>query len=232
MEILVTSATWFELKPIVAAFTGKKPEGRSQHQVTYKGHKIDFLVSGIGLVHTAFHLTKALQKKNYDLVINTGIAGSFNKELKIGDVVLVGIEEFGDLGIESEEGFSSLFESGFINGDEFPFHEGKMTCKIPSVLSAANFRVVAGLTCNTAHGKQANIDKLAHKFNAEIESMEGAAFAFVCLMEKINFIQLRAISNFVESRDTTKWNIKLALENLSKELLRVIEGINGDVNGN
>ena len=37
--------------------------------------------------------------------------------------------------------------------------------------------------------------------------MEGAAFFYVCLKEKVNFFQIRAISNFVEKRNKKNWEI-------------------------
>jgi futalosine hydrolase len=43
------------------------------------------------------------------------------------------------------------------------------------------------------------------------------------LLEKVNFLQIRTISNFVEEREKANWNIPLAIENLNKELLRVID---------
>ena len=56
------------------------------------------------------------------------------------------------------------------------------------------------------------------QFNADIETMEGAALHYVCLQEDIPFIQIRTISNFVGERDKTKWKLKDAIENLNIEL--------------
>jgi futalosine hydrolase len=63
------------------------------------------------------------------------------------------------------------------------------------------------------------------KFDADIETMEGAAFFYSCLQLKIPFLQIRAISNFVEPRDKSKWNIPLALENLSTEIFDFLNTI-------
>jgi futalosine hydrolase len=52
--------------------------------------------------------------------------------------------------------------------------------------------------------------------------MEGAAFFYVCSKENIPFLALRAVSNRVEPRDKAKWNIPLALKNLSDELGKVL----------
>ena len=52
--------------------------------------------------------------------------------------------------------------------------------------------------------------------------MECAAVFYVCLHEKVPFLEIRAISNYVESRDTTKCDIPLAIENLTDELFRFL----------
>ena len=45
--------------------------------------EFDVLISGVGMINTTYNLTKILSKKRYDLVINMGIAGSYNPSIKI-----------------------------------------------------------------------------------------------------------------------------------------------------
>jgi futalosine hydrolase len=52
--------------------------------------------------------------------------------------------------------------------------------------------------------------------------MEGATFFYICSMENIPFLALRAISNRVEKRNRDNWNITLALKNLSEKLNDVL----------
>jgi futalosine hydrolase len=62
---------------------------------------------------------------------------------------------------------------------------------------------------------------MVEKFNPDIESMEGATFFYICRREKIPFLALRAISNIVEIRNRSNWDIKLALLNLAEKLNEV-----------
>ena len=55
--------------------------------------------------------------------------------------------------------------------------------------------------------------------------MEGAAFHYVCLKEHVPFAQVRAISNFVTPRDKSQWQMKKAITNLNKWLIKFIEGL-------
>jgi futalosine hydrolase len=63
---------------------------------------------------------------------------------------------------------------------------------------------------------------LLEKFNPDIETMEGATFFYICSLENIPFLALRAISNKVERRNKINWKIALALNNLSEKLKEVL----------
>jgi futalosine hydrolase len=70
------------------------------------------------------------------------------------------------------------------------------------------------------------INVFAEKYNADIESMEGAALHYVCAMQQIPFIQIRGISNMVGERDKTKWKIPesmLAATNACINLINKIQ---------
>ncbi len=55
------------------------------------------------------------------------------------------------------------------------------------------------------------------------ESMEGAALHYVCLMEKIPFLQIRSVSNITGERDKSKWKLKEARESLHKSLVLLFQ---------
>jgi futalosine hydrolase len=81
---------------------------------------------------------------------------------------------------------------------------------------------VNAITVNSATGSDATRNKLLKKFNPDIETMEGATFFYLCKREKIPFLALRAISNRVETRNRSNWNIPIALKSLSEKLKEVI----------
>jgi len=55
--------------------------------------------------------------------------------------------------------------------------------------------------------------------------MEGAALHYVCLMEKIPFVQIRGISNYIAERNKKNWNMKESISNLNNELIRLLKNI-------
>ena len=205
MNLLIVAATDFEIEP----FLKENISG-------------DILITGVGIPSTVFHLTKKLFGKKYDLAIQAGIAGAFNHQLKLSEVVAVKEETFADLGIEENGKLYSLFEKGFMNENEFPFENGWLKNN-HLILEKINLPYAKGITVNKIGDDALQNKMIEEKFSADVESMEGAAFHYVCLQQQINFLQLRSISNYVGERDRSKWELHNAIENLNTELLKIIE---------
>ncbi|MBI4648952.1 MAG: futalosine hydrolase [Bacteroidia bacterium] len=226
MKILAVLATKHEVYPFIQklGFTEKKNE--QFFSGIYQNINIDILITGIGCHSTIYFMCKTLQKYNYDLLLNAGIAGSYTKEIHIGTVVNVIEDQFIDLGIEENGKFFSLFEKKYLAPDEFPFDDGVLrnTSKISSITFQKMIKAL-GATSNTVHENRANIAHLLEKYCLDIETMEGAAFFYVALIEKIPFIQIRAVSNYVENRNENNWNIPLAIENLSNTLISILNDL-------
>lgn len=218
MNLLITSATSFEIAPLLQHLRAKFIEHETAH--FHKGElKISVLITGVGAPLAAFAMGKILTSKKYDLAIHAGIAGAYNRNLQIGDVIEILSDSFADLGTEESNGdFTSIFKMGLIEPDQFPFSNGKMQNPNPgNFLPAAN-----GLTVNKINGFQPNIDAIQKNYQADVETMESAAFFYACLMENQAFLQVRAISNYVEPRNRANWNIPLSIENLNHVLIEMI----------
>lgn len=223
MKILIVSATSIEVKPLVSEmhFIEKKNSKLNSYQ--YKNFLVDILITGVGMVSTAFCLGKAFATYDYNAAINIGIAGSFDKKINIGDVVNVYNDKFPELGAEDGEYFLSLIDLNLIEGNNFSFENGEIINNSSfksNILK--DLRKVKGITVNTVSGNSKNIERTIKETNPDIESMEGAAFLYACLNENIDCIQLRAISNYVEQRNKNHWNIPLAIENVNKKVIEIL----------
>ena len=207
MNLLLVAATKFEIAP----FLKEKNDA-------------DILITGVGIPATVFHLVKKISEKKYDLVIQVGIAGTFNDDLNLTDVVQVSKDTFGDLGIQENGNFLTLFDMGFSQKNDFPFTDGWLINSYP-FFKKNHLPLAKGITVNKIGDATFQNKMIREKFSPDVESMEGAAFHYVCLLEKINFLQLRAISNRVGERDKSKWKLKESIENLNKELLNIIENL-------
>lgn len=220
MKILVVSATENEIKALKQNLEAKNTTSCGMN--LRENSNVDFLVTGIGSVFTIYALLKKIAVSSYDLIINAGIAGSFSTELNIGDVVNVQSDQFADLGIEDKDALYTIFEKGYVDKNQFPFVDGKLNN--PNDFDS-KLRKVSAITVNTTHGNEKSIVLFENKFRADIESMEGAAVFYVCLLENIPFMQIRSISNYVEERNTKNWNIPLAIKNLNNKLLEIISDL-------
>ncbi|MCB0705698.1 MAG: hypothetical protein KDC34_10330, partial [Saprospiraceae bacterium] len=69
------------------------------------------------------------------------------------------------------------------------------------------------------HGSEASIRRIREKYDPDLESMEGAACFYVCMLEGVPFLQIRAISNYVEPRNRDNWEIGLAIDKLNEILV-------------
>ncbi|MFT3981924.1 MAG: futalosine hydrolase [Ferruginibacter sp.] len=204
MRLLVVAATEMEIAPFVAA-----------------GTEADVLVTGVGAPHCIYHLTKKLSRQSYDFIIQAGIAGSFG-ELPTGETWIIKKDCYADLGIYENKTLKSLFDAGFLQQDEFPYTKGWLV-NDNEWIHSLGLKTCTSITVNTV-SENTGVEKLYKElYNPQLESMEGAAFHYVCLSEKIPFVQLRAISNVVGVRDKSQWRIKESVASLNKELIRIAD---------
>lgn len=196
-NILIAAATEAEVAPFL-----NLPPGQRQG--------IDVLVTGVGMVATAFALGKRLSTTRYDLLLNVGIAGSFNRDIPLGEVVHIHRDTFAELGAEDGEQFVDSETLGLASH----------TYSGPEVAHAAiaRLRRCTGITVNRVHGNEHTIAEVIHRIHPDTESMEGAAVFYAAHQAKLPATQVRAISNYVERRNKSSWQISLAVENLNRWL--------------
>ena len=206
------------MKILVIAATG--------HEITFtRSLNVDSAITGVGTAATIYNLQKKLQQTSYDFVIQIGIAGSFNKEFALGNTVLVQRDCFGDLGVEEKGQFSSIFDMGLEEKDNPPYSNGWLKNN-NELLKKSPLELVRAVTVNKICYNPLQTTQLMEAFDPEIESMEGAAFHYVCLQENIPFVQIRSISNYVGERDKSKWEMQEAIKNLNAETELFIKSLN------
>ncbi|MCX6330924.1 MAG: futalosine hydrolase [Bacteroidia bacterium] len=184
-------------------------------------NEISLLITGVGSVATSWSLMKWLSANPWpDLAMNIGIAGSYKEDIVIGDVVVPVSDCFADSGVEKGNSFLTLSEAGIQDPNQFPFKDGKILADTTfNTQIISKLKQVNAVTVNTSSGSASTIERLRSKYNPDIETMEGATFFYICSGEKIPFLAIRSISNRVEPRDKNKWNIQVALNNLSEKLI-------------
>lgn len=195
---------------------------RLAKRLAISNHEISFHVHGVGAMSTLYTLSREFHSHRPELIIQCGVAGAYVDHLPIGSVVHVVDEQWGDLGAEDRNGqLIDVFELGLANDSLFPFSDGLM--KNPQNRFFTDLVQVKGLSVNTCSGSAETISRRRMKYNPDIETMEGGAFAYYCLLEDIQYVQIRGISNRVEPRNKEAWNIPLAVENYSTIISKALE---------
>lgn len=184
---------------------------------------VDVLVSGIGGFSTMYSLTNYCACNKPDFVIHSGICGSFDETLQLGEVVNVMIDNFADFGVFENGKWKSGFEMGLLSSHKVPFTDGQLVAPNNDL---SEFPKVIGVTSQTITSSDDRKSFLINTFQPSIETMEGAYVHYVCIKENIPFVHLRAISNYVGERDKSKWQIKLAINNLHNCIHDVISQLN------
>jgi futalosine hydrolase len=219
MKLLVVAATPMEIMPFLNQLgIDSWQQGEVFKSTVSNGIHLDILVTGVGMVATAYWMGRKLNS-TYTFVINAGICGAFNRNIEIGDVVNVVEDTFSELGAQDDQRFLTLSELN-LSGTTTAYNGVN---EVDNAVAAA-IPKVNGISVNTVHGNELSIEKVSDKFHPMVESMEGAAFMMACEFEKVLYMQLRSVSNYVERRNRDNWNIPLAIKNLNKKLLEIVEG--------
>ncbi|SCC10817.1 futalosine hydrolase [Chitinophaga costaii] len=224
MKLAIVAATRLEIQPFITQLSAiATPLGADVFQ--WNGHTVTIWITGIGPMHTAFTLGQRLPAWQPDFAVQAGIAGTFRHDWELGSVVAIRREVSGDLGAEDNGQFLDLFEIGLCQPGEPPYQGKYLVNGFTGWPSPPAWPLATGVTVNTVSGSVSTISRLEARYQPEIESMEGAAFHYACLVEKVPFLQLRCISNYVEVRDKSKWEIGLAVKNLNNALLQLIQSM-------
>jgi futalosine hydrolase len=224
MRILLVAATSPEIAPVIAAFGDPSPHSPRLNRYTFAAHQVDVLVTGVGMVATAAWCSRALAHTPYDLGLNFGVCGSFDRALEPGTVVQVVSDRIAELGAEDDYAFLTIQDLNLLGDDEFPFVGGELVNAAPQVNPAlTGLPAVHGITVNTVHGDERSIAEVTRRFAPQVESMEGAAFMYACLIHGVAFAQVRAVSNVVEKRNRDAWKLPEAISSLSRTALSVLE---------
>jgi len=212
MDLLLVSATKNEAKIFIKELRMKEINSSLYSSSEFR---IELLLTGIGIPATLFSMLTDVDIRKYDLIINIGIAGSFNKNTELGSIVNVTSDNFGDIGINSEKGFIPAFKTEFNDKFRNLINNGHIynTSDFPAFFYALP----------KCKGVSVNLPEAMPFPETDIETMEGAAFMLVCKHFKKGFLQIRGISNIIGYTQRKDWDINTPIKNYSEHILKFIE---------
>ena len=188
-----------EIEHLKSSMDIKKMEaiaGMTYYCGTLCEHEAVLVRCGIGKVNAAICAQTLITHFGVGRVINTGVAGSLDKDINIGDIVV------STDAVQHDMDCTSLgYNRGIIPDNEFSFFEADEGMRRSAVesarLAAPEKRVFEG---RVASGDQFIADsarklEIIKEHSAICCEMEGAAIGQVCAQNRIPFVIIRAISD-------------------------------------
>jgi len=185
--------------------------------------RVQVLRIGVGPVNAAIAVTRRLAREVPGAIVLCGIGGAYpGSGLRVGDVACAAMECYGDLGAASPAGFLDMKALGFpvISGPTPIYNDLPM--QIFPVETRGKF-----VTVSTCTGTSAAAQAIEARTGGLVENMEGAAIAQVAGLHNIPWLEVRGISNIVEDRNLSKWDIPRAADSAQKAVVSILKGWGG-----
>ncbi len=151
---------------------------------------------GIGKVNAALCVQILADLFQVTHIINTGVAGSLNAQLDIGDILISRDALHHDMDVSPlgyAPGIIPQMDESFFKADERLAELALASCKkVNPDIHAITGRVVSGDQFIAAKEVK---DRLINLFHGDCAEMEGASIAHGAYLNKIPFVIIRAISD-------------------------------------
>ena len=203
--------------------------GYDFYQGKIKGTDVVIVQSGIGKVAAALATFILIDKFNPDYIVNTGSAGGFDTNLKVGDVVVSSEVRYHDVDVTA---FG--YEIGQLPSNPAAFipNETLVTAAKKGIELLNNINAMVGLitTGDTFMTKEEDIIKArAHFPSMAAVEMEGAAIAQTCHHNNIPFVIIRSLSDIAGKESPTSFEeyLETASINSSNLVLNMLNELKG-----
>ncbi|TFJ93235.1 5'-methylthioadenosine/S-adenosylhomocysteine nucleosidase [Lentibacillus salicampi] len=196
------------------------------YQGRIAGHDVILLKSGIGKVNAALSTTILLNHFQPDVVINTGSAGGFNKDLKVGDIVISTEVRYHDV---DATGFGYAYGQVPQMPAVYRADERLMSLAENAAKEKTNaYHIVTGLiaTGDSFMSDPSRVELVLTKFpELEAAEMEAGAIAQVCYRFETPFVIIRSLSDIAGKKAPESFNqfLQTAATNSAALILTMIK---------
>lgn len=214
------------IKPHIDIISTKNIVGLDFYMGKMGGNNVVLVRSGIGKVNASVCSQVLIDLYAVDYIINVGVAGAINKELKIGDIVIatdtmhhdMDTTYFGDeLGV-----IPRMSQSSFKADDEL-IDIALQASKETTENNIYTGRIVSGdqFLCDVEKK-----NKIWSHFKAYCVDMESAAIGQTCYLNKIPFTIIRSISDNSDENNEYENFFKdsaIKASNILKNMIELID---------
>ncbi|MEE9385713.1 MAG: futalosine hydrolase [Nannocystaceae bacterium] len=200
------------------------------------------LALGVGKTASASTLTDALVR-NPEIrgVLLFGVCGAYRRRaggsesaLAVGDLCVVDSEWLADEGVDTPDGFLSLSDLDLGSeggaGAVGPFAADQLrSAAAADQLGAPRVHGVTVSTCNAADTRAERVVRRSQAVwpgveRDLVETMEGAAVAWVCGWRRMPWLQVRCVSNWTGDRCWGQWQLETAIDRVQRAVRTLVTG--------
>ncbi len=198
-KIAVIGAMDLEVEALIQKLSGDKitsVAGMDFHEGTLNNTTVVIVKCGVGKINAALCVQILADRFIVTHVINTGIAGSLNATLDIGDILISKDAVHHDMDVTVfgyKPGQVPGFDSPYFEADAEMAAKAKKTCEKIN----PDIHAVIGRVCSGDQFISDSIvkDRLINVFHGDCAEMEGASIAHAAYKNKLPFVIIRAISD-------------------------------------
>lgn len=203
-----------EAAPVIAQMTNVKEDKICGKRVIYGAlfnKETAIVVCGVGKVNAACGTQIAIDLLKADKIINIGVAGGLNGNVKAGEIY------------EISRAVQYDFDLTQLNGTEIGTLDECTENYIPLDI-CGKYPQKSLATGDRFNDSKQDYELLTEVLNADIRDMEGGAIAQVCMHAKVPCRQYKIISDLAGSGSTTEQyldNLSICFETLTRELKNI-----------
>ena len=198
-KIGIIGAMELEVEELKSRLVGEKvtkKAGMDFHEGFLGGAPVVIVRCGIGKVNAALCVQILADLFEVTHVINTGVAGSLNAKLDIGDILISRDAVHHDMDVSPlgyAPGIVPQMAESYFKADERLIELAMNSCeKVNPDIRAMKGRVVSGDQFIASREAK---DRLISLFHGDCAEMEGASIAHGAYLNQIPFVIIRAISD-------------------------------------
>ena len=201
-----------------------------------RGREVCLAHGGIGKAAAAAATVAQLHHCRPMALLLFGCGGAYpHSGLDIGDLALADGELFGDEGVATVHGFEDLAAMGLpMRQNDQPLFNNWPTdprllewaqTTLGGQVGKAWGKLARGpfVTVSTCTGTTAKASEIEERTGGICENMEGAAVALACRQLSIPLLEVRGISNLVEDRDPSRWDLAAGMAVAQEAVICLLE---------
>ena len=195
---------------------------------TLNGKNVVIVKCGMGKVNAGICANTLINNFGCTKIINTGVAGSLDNEIDIGDIVV---------SVDAVQHDFTVEAIGFAKGEipytglyAFPADKSLRSAAVEAVRKTSpDIHVFEGRVCSGDQfiSTKEQKETITSNFGGMCCEMEGAAIAQVCYLNNTPFVVIRAISDKTDGTQSVEFETfeKEAAANFAKAVLYLVKNL-------